>query len=214
MSSAEFSIDSAPDVVGEYLLRRILERADLAPWLQAMAEAAACLGEVSAETAYRERLARKHPATAGDVVDPKLVRLANHRLHELRGDEHTRDARALVSRWVMWREQFLCWTDPAFTVAAYTGAALHALAGSVRDALGMIRALDELVNGRREVGGGRPRDATALRLVERCRSAGIPLAEAARAVIQSGIEAPRGDDGADPAALLADRWRKVASRTK
>jgi hypothetical protein len=93
---------------------------------------------------------------------------------------------------------------------------LEALAGFLRRTAVRMRAWDArfsrgVRSAARAGSSGRLPGAAARSIVAACRAKGISLREAAQAAMDLGVERVRKHPGADPAALLADRWRKAAA---
>lgn len=202
------------DDLGEYILHRAFQRAGIDAWVEDLAAAGRLLLDLANELDHQGHLQRRLFATAGDLLPHPRILAADFRLHELRGVAGTYEAR-LIACGPLGRGAFERFSDPAFTVAILKVEEIERVASFLRGIAARMAAWNLRFTGgkRKEARAGargRLPDVAAARIVQASRQRGLPLKKMAQAAIEIGIETLPARDGDDPAAKLADRWRKAA----
>ena len=210
-------VPEVPDYLCEYVLHRAFQRARICEWADDLRDAARSVHTLAEELEYSAAMVgRANNAKAGDLLAAPRIRAVGFRLRELCGDRETHEARLLACG-PLARPTYVAISASGFDVGALDLRSLEALGGFLRRTAARMRGWNMRFTGGLSAASrtgrtGRLPDVAAVRLVGACRSKGVSLREAARAAISLGIEQPRGGDGADPVALLADRWRQAARR--
>jgi hypothetical protein len=207
------------DLLGTYSLHRAFQRSQIADWIEDLAGMGNLLASLATEIEYETaRSGRANNARAAEVLPPARIRKADSRLHGLRGDQEAFKAR-LCACGPLARDTYSRTTDSRFSIAALDIIGLENLGGFFRRLAARMRGWDRRFSGGPRAAGrdgqsGRLPDIAAAELVAACRKSGRPLRAVAQAAIDLGIERPRRRAGDDDAALLAERWRKVAARQR
>ncbi|ACG73252.1 hypothetical protein AnaeK_2024 [Anaeromyxobacter sp. K] len=205
-------LGSIADALGDFALRRWLERACVARWandLQRASDAVAALGD---ELRRRARLGAL-VGLAGETLDARSIAEADGWVRRAMGEEGDSGAarRELLSAFPRrWRSLLSLAFAEGGTVGALTTDQLDEVAIRLAEVARFVPSAEQMMPSHvRAPGPGRPRDVAARSLNAVLGARGFPHKTAMQALHELGIERASVDDtGADPVKRIDDRMRR------